>query len=142
MTKEQIKQLANSGYSDYEIQEIIENLNKKYPLKPAKPNLSVKHTSEQAIQYANDLAKYEQNIIEYEKEVYQVDKHNYELDSLFVEYLEEKSGMTSLSEEEQTLIRELMYEYVSKSNGRISYYQDVKTFVDFVNDIKRLNNGN
>lgn len=140
MTKEQLQQLVDCGYSDSEIEKEIEANKKEYPTAFKKPTLSVKHTSEEALRYANDLVKYESDKADYMKQVQEVDKHNSKLDFVFQEYLEEKSGMTSCSKEEQELIREMLYEYVSRSNNTISYYQDVKTFVDFVNAIKQLNN--
>lgn len=138
MTKEAILQLADIGYSDSEIEKEIEANKKQYPTAFKKPTLALNHTSEVAIQYANDLVKYELDKADYTKQVQEVNNHNYNLDYEFQRYLEKKSGITACSEEEQNLIIEMCYEYVSRSNGTISYYQDVETFVDFVNAIKQL----
>lgn len=138
MTKEHIQQLANSGYSDYEIQDLIKANKKEYPTKPVKPVLVKNHTSEQAVQYANDLTKYELDIVKWELEYEAVDNYNSTLNFNFQEYLEEKSGLTSLSEKEQKLVMDLHYEFCSKDNGVIRTYQDLATLVQFVNNIKNL----
>ena len=139
MTKEQLQQLADIGYSDSEIEKEIEANKKEYPATFKKPTLAAKHTSEDAIQYGIDLAKYELDKEGYTKQLQKVKNHNNNLNSLFEDYLKEKSGFTACSEKEQKLICEMLYEYASRSNGTISYYQDVETFVNFVNEIKQLN---
>jgi hypothetical protein len=141
MTKEQLQQLADIGYSDSEIEKEIEANKKEYPYKPVKPTLSSKHTAELAIQYANDLAKYELDLIQWDKEFKEVEEHNDKLDSLFEEYLEEKSGLLSLSGKEQSLVLDLYDELCYKRYG-YEKHRDISTIVEFVNSIKQISNLN
>ena len=141
MTKEQLQQLADIGYSDSEIEKEIEANKKQYLIKPLKPSLAQKHTSEDALLYSEKLKEHEVLKREYSDSVLNISKHNSNLDFLFKEYLEEKSGFTSLSDKEQGLVMEMHYEFGSK-NSLIETYQEIESFVDFVNAIKQLNNEN
>lgn len=138
MTKEQLQQLADMGYSYSEIEKEIEDNKKEYLTIPVKPTLSSKHTAELAIKYANDLAKYELDLIQWDKEFKEVEEYNDKLDSLFNEFLEEKSGLLALSDKEQGLVMDLYYELCFKGYG-IEKYKDISTIVEFVNSIKQLN---
>ena len=137
MTIEQIKQFANLGYSDYEIREELERNKKEYPKKPLTPTLKAKHTPEDVIEYAEELKQWNIDIEEYEIKWKEADAHNDTLDSLFEQYLEEKSGILDFNEAIQQSIRRFCYEEFSTGDGNIAHYQNIKAIVDFINEIKK-----
>ena len=140
MTIEQIKQLADLGYSDYEIQQEIEKNKKEYPKKPVKPVLASKHTPEDVIKYAEKLKQYEVLNWTYLDSWNQITKHNNDLDSLFEQYLEQKSGILNFNEAMQQSIRRFCYEEFSNGDGTIVHYQNITAIVNFINEIKIYDN--
>ncbi len=138
MTKEEIYKLGELGYSYYEIREKIEQANKCYLVKPIKPKLADSHTAKEAIRYAELLAQYESDLAKYEKESDEIYKYNCNLNELFREYLKDKSGFNSLSQEEQSLVIDLTYSLNLYDNGLIQDYESIESIVNFINKLKSL----
>lgn len=138
MTLEEIKQLANIGYSDYEIKQEIEKSKKEYPKKPVRPFLKDKHIPEEVLEYAEKLKQYEKDIDEYGSQHTEVRRYNLELEDVFIEYLKEKSGLLDFDEKTQNLITSFHYDVFSQRDGYIQYFQEIEQIIDFVNEIKKL----
>lgn len=138
MTIEEIKQLADLGYSDYEIQQEVKKNKKEYPKKPVKPFLKDRHTPEEVLEYAEKLKQYEKDIAEYNDKHGEIGHYNFELENVFIEYLKEKSGLLDFDEKTQNLITSFHYDIFSQRDGYIQYFQEIEQIIDFVNKIKKL----
>ena len=92
----------------------------EYPTAPKKPYLSSKHTSEEAKQYALDLAEYEEKMVAHRKVKEEYNLASSEVDGIIVEYIKEVSGLNRIPEQYRDKLYRKAYE-----DGHSSVYHEV-----------------
>jgi hypothetical protein len=82
--------------TDYSISDDLEALKKyepKYPEAPRKPILDKKHTSEEALSYANSLVEYEQKMKIHKALVFKFGEANYDYHSMIKDLIIKKTDL-------------------------------------------------
>jgi len=109
----------------------IKELYPEYPSRPPYPTLNVvRPTSEQALKYAQDLAKYEDAILQYKSKKAEYDAQYNILNTILEQYIWNISGLTKLvPEDRQRKVWNLAWEK-GHSNGYYEVYLELCQLVE------------
>jgi len=130
LTSEILKNYSiSNGKNVYETIEYAKSKYKKYPVKPPKPYLKVKHSAEDAKEYASLLLKYEEENKNYNEECALVRHYNLLIDAAIEAYIKEEAELNLVPEKSRDKVYALAYEQ-GHSDGYYEVYQKLSTLID------------
>ena len=124
LTIDELKQQA----SVFDALEYAKSLYPELPQSPERISLHIKHTSQEALEYANALAQYEKDFAEYQQRKREYNESGKQINNIIEDFIKDIAGLDEIPEPSRSKVWAKAYE--KRSEGYYYVYQELEELVD------------